>query len=73
MGGSILCKNAKFPPPPHTHKKNSLATHLFRPQYFGPYPKVQNLAPFFSILLSEVSKKLCHAPVGPKLREENIF
>ncbi len=43
------------------------------PWYFGPYLKIQNLASYFSGPRSEVSKNVCHIPVGEKLREEIDF
>ncbi len=40
-------------------------------QYFRPYPEIQ--LPIFPSPGSEVSKEVCHAPVGHKLAEEIDF
>jgi hypothetical protein len=40
---------------------------------FRPCPKIQNSAPYSSSPTSRVSKKVCHIPVGQKLREEKYF
>jgi hypothetical protein len=40
---------------------------------FSPYPKIQNSTSYFSIPTPEVHKKVGHAPVGQKLREEIDF
>ncbi len=63
---SILCKkkNARF----QNKIKKFKGTHQFRPQYFGPYRKNQNFSPS-----PEISKKVCHIPVGQKHLEEIDF
>ena len=48
-------------------------TRPFRVQYFGPYPKIQNPLPRLFSPGPKVSKKVCHTPVGQKLREEIDF
>ncbi len=41
-----------------------------RPKYFGPYHQIQNSAPETFSPGTKVSKKVCHTPVGQKLRQE---
>jgi hypothetical protein len=52
-------------------KKIPSSTHPF--WSFEPLPKYQNFAPYLFSPSLEVSKKVCHVPVGQKLREEIYF
>ncbi len=59
---------------PNSQKIFFLAgTRPFRAQYFGPYPKIQNYLPRLFCPGPKVFKKVCHTPVGHKLREEIDF
>ncbi len=53
-------KELYFMPP-----KNSLGTHQFRPQYFRPYPKILNSAPFLLALVRRFPKRYV-APLQDK-------
>jgi hypothetical protein len=65
----ILCKNAKF-------QKNIFGGQVPAHSGFniaGPTPKFKILLSRLFSLGHKVSKKVCHTPVGQKLREEIDF
>ncbi len=66
--GSIVRKNAEF------SKIYHLGTHLFKPQYFGPYPKNQNFHFLIFILLFlflfKISLNLKFSNPSPKVSKK---
>jgi len=56
----LKCQNNKIPS----------STQPFRPKYFGPYTINQNLAPYFSPLIPEVSQKECYIPVDCRMKAQ---
>jgi hypothetical protein len=63
--GSILCENSKF-------QNNNFFCHS-GPNILGPTRKLKILLPTLFSPDPKVSKKVCHTPVGQKLREEIDF
>ncbi len=69
-GGIYLCKNAKVPTPKLCFWQ--VPTHLC-PDISGPTQKYKILLPRLFSPGLKVSKKVCHTPVGQKVREATDF